>query len=81
MPQIDIVTYFPIILWTLLIVSLGFLFFNLYLFLHLVSIMKLSPQWQSLNQRLYWLNWNKEEVVDWQAWTNYVVDKVRNINL
>ncbi len=64
MPQIDTVAYFPIIFWSLLIIGLGYVFFNLYLFLNAVNMMKIFPQWKNYQVSLYWLNWNTVEVVD-----------------
>ncbi len=64
MPQIDTVAYFPIIFWSLLIISLGYVFFNLYLFLNLVNMMKIFPQWRNYQVSLYWVNWNTVEIVD-----------------
>ena len=81
MPQIDTVTYFPIIFWSLLIICLGFIFFNLYLFLNLVSMMKLPNQWKNYQVSLYWINWNTVEILDTLAQIQVTAAKLRNYNL
>lgn len=81
MPQIDTVTYFPIIFWSLLIICLGFIFFNLYLFLNLVSMMKVFQQWRNYQVSLYWLNWNTVEIVDTLAHIQVTAKKLRAYDL
>jgi hypothetical protein len=69
MPQIDAVTYFPIILWSLLLIVLGYILFTTYGLLLLTSLSKIRMQWTNHQIGKYWTLWNQEEVADWAAWS------------
>jgi hypothetical protein len=77
MPQIDVVSYFSIILWSGSFIVLGYVFFNLYGFLPLVNMIKLPLQWAGFQQVVYWLNWNHEETADWASWLHGVSSALR----
>ena len=77
MPQIDVVSYFSIILWSGSFIVLGYVLFNLYGFLPLVNMMKLPLQWAGFQQVVYWLNWNHEETADWASWFHGVSAALR----
>ena len=77
MPQIDVVSYFSIILWSGSFIVLGYVLFNLYGFLPLVNMMKLPLQWAGFQQVAYWLNWNHEETADWASWLHGVSAALR----
>jgi hypothetical protein len=77
MPQIDIVSYFSIILWSGSFIVLGYVLFNLYGFLPLVNMMKLPLQWAGFQLVVYWLNWNHEETADWASWLHGVSSALR----
>jgi hypothetical protein len=70
MPQIDVVSYFSLILWSGLFVVWGFVLFNLYGFPPLVIVGKLPTQGPGFRENLYWTDWNDEETTDWAAWLN-----------
>jgi hypothetical protein len=69
MPQIDAVTYFPIIIWSVILVVLGYVLFTTYGLLFLSNISKIRWQWANYQVSRYWLSWNNEAVADWTAWT------------
>jgi len=69
MPQIDTVTYFPIVLWSLILLISGYVLLNLFGLLWLCNISKIGSQWISYQLRAYWIHWNVEETADGLAWT------------
>lgn len=56
MPQIDTVAYFSIISWSAILITSGFLLFNLYIFLPIVARGKIFLQWRNYQVGVYWLN-------------------------
>lgn len=66
MPQIDTVTYFPIIFWSVLILGLGFLVFQMYFLFPLVNQRKVVTQWKNYQLSKYSLFCEEIVVLDRQ---------------